>query len=243
MLNFIIYEDEEKFIEIYMNVIKKFLRDTTLAYRIIKITNYKEMENIRNLDGYNIFILDIEVPGKSGLDLAREIRRNGDWRSQIIISTSHEDLKNFDYQSSMLMLAFITKFYSMERELYKAIGRAYMILSSDECLSFEKDSKIYNIPERDILYFEKLKEETYSTIVTEKETYLTDKTLIKWEELLKKNPKYIKTHRNYLVNIYNIRKIDLEREEILLKNGNRILLSRNNKKQLKDVMIMIEESK
>ena len=198
MFNFIVYEDEEKFREKYHYIILKFIGDSNLAYKIIDISKYtkEEAERIRNLSGNNIYILDIEVPGKSGLDLAREIRHNGDWKSQIIIVTSHDDLKNFDYQSSMLMLAFITKYYDLEMKLYKMLGRAHKILTSNELINFKSDSKIYNIPINDVLYFEKVEYETNAVIVTKDNTYLTDKILKKWEEELRSDPRFVRTFKN-----------------------------------------------
>ena len=48
---------------------------------------------IKKLSGQNIFILDIEVKGKSGLDLAREIRKyKRSFDTQIVIATAHQDL-------------------------------------------------------------------------------------------------------------------------------------------------------
>lgn len=245
MFNFIVYEDEEKFREKYHYIILKFIGDSNLAYKIIDISKYtkEEAERIKNLSGNNIYILDIEVPGKSGLDLAREIRHNGDWKSQIIIVTSHDDLKNFDYQSSMLMLAFITKYYDLEMKLYKMIGRAHKILTSNELINFKSDSKIYNIPINDVLYFEKVEYETNAVIVTKDNTYLTDKILKKWEEELRSDPRFVRTFKNCIVNVYNIRKIDLNRDEITFENNKRVLLSRNYKKKIKEIAKIIEESK
>lgn len=245
MFNFIVYEDEEKFREKYHFIILKFIGNSNLAYQIVDISKYtkEEAERIKNLSGNNIYILDIEVPGKSGLDLAREIRNNGDWKSQIIIVTSHEDLKNFDYQSSMLMLAFISKFYNLERELYKVISKAHKILTSNELITFKSDSKIYNIPINDILYFEKIEHETNATVVTKDGEYLTDKLLKKWEEELSDDPRFVRTFKNTIVNIYNIRKIDLDRNEITFENNKRVLLSRNYKKKIKEISKIIEESR
>lgn len=245
MFNFIVYEDEEKFREKYHYIILKFIGDSNLAYKIIDISKYtkEEAERIKNLSGNNIYILDIEVPGKSGLDLAREIRHNGDWKSQIIIVTSHDDLKNFDYQSSMLMLAFITKFYDLERGLYKAISRAHMILTTNKIINFEKNSQIYNIPIDNVLYFEKLEEETYASVVTKDNSYLTDKTLKKWESELQGDPRFIRTFRNYIVNAYNIRKIDIDKEEIYFENNKKALVSRTYKKIVKEIGKIIEESR
>ena len=205
MFNFIIYEDEEKFREKYDFIILKFIGESKLAYKIINISKYtkEEIEKLKKLGGNNIYILDIEVPGKSGLDLAREIRNSGDWKSQIIIVTSHEDLKNFDYQSSMLMLAFISKFYNLESALYKVISKAHKRLTSNELLSVKYNSKIYNIPINDVLYLEKKEHETNASVITKDDEYLTDKLLKKWEEELRDDPRFIRTFKNIIVNIYN----------------------------------------
>lgn len=245
MFNFIVYEDEEKFREKYHYIILKFIGDSNLAYKIIDISKYtkQEAERIKNLSGNNIYILDIEVPGKSGLDLAREIRHNGDWKSQIIIVTSHDDLKNFDYQSSMLMLAFITKYYDLEMKLYKMIAKAHKILTSDKLITFKRDSKIYNISINDVLLFEKKEYETNAIVVTKDNEYLTDKLLKKWEEELSNDPRFVRTFKNTIVNIYNIKEIDLDRDEITLVNNRRVLLSRNYKKKVKEIAKIIEESK
>lgn len=245
MFNFIVYEDEEKFREKYHYIILKFIGDSNLAYKIIDISKYtkQEAERIKNLSGNNIYILDIEVPGKSGLDLAREIRHNGDWKSQIIIVTSHDDLKNFDYQSSMLMLAFITKYYDLEMKLYKMIAKAHKILTSDKLITFKRDSKIYNISINDVLLFEKKEYETNAIVVTKDNEYLTDKLLKKWEEELSNDPRFVRTFKNTIVNIYNIKEIDLDRDEIMLVNNRRVLLSRNYKKKIKEIAKLLEEGK
>ena len=110
-MNFIIYEDENKYIEKYKKIIRKLLGPLDLNYKIIEIKEYNESskEIINNTEGSKIYILDIEVTGKNGLDLARRIRKTGDWTSPIIIVTSHEEFKNVGYTAKILMLNFISK--------------------------------------------------------------------------------------------------------------------------------------
>lgn len=242
MFNFVIYEDEPIFRDKYFSIVENFIGNSNLAYEIIEIPRYnKEIgEKLKNLSGQNIFILDIEVPGKSGLDLAREIRHNGDWRSQIIIVTSHDDLKNFDYQSSMLMLAFISKFFNLEKELQKAITIAHKILTTNEVIKFQKGSKVFNIPIDDILFLEKKQEETFTKVITKDKEYITDKTLIQWEKELK-DPRFVRTHRNFIVNTYKIRKFDFDKDEIGFENKKTALLSRNYRKDLKAITGYFED--
>lgn len=100
MINFIIYEDEEYFSKLYKNVIHKFMGNSNDQYKIYSFTEYNEaMRNfIKNLTGQNIYIFDIEVKGKSGLDLAREIRtfkKNNERSNHHSNSTSRFSAKCF----------------------------------------------------------------------------------------------------------------------------------------------------
>lgn len=242
MVNFIIYEDEEKFRDKYFSIIEKFIGKSKMAYEIHEVKEYnsKEISKIKKLSGSKIYILDIEVPGKSGLDFAREIRSSGDWESQIIIVTLHDNLKNFDYQSSMLMLAFISKFYNLENMLLKTIQIAHRILTVKETLQFQRGGKIYNIPKSEIQFVEKEPEETWGTLVTKESSFLTNKTMIQWEKELSEDPRFIKTHRGYIVNLYNVRTIDLDNNEITFDKKKKALISRNYKKELKEKMKAIK---
>jgi len=66
MINFIIYEDEKKYRELYISIILKIIGRMQYAYKIIEIDKYDKttMSKINKLVGKKIFILDIEVPGK-----------------------------------------------------------------------------------------------------------------------------------------------------------------------------------
>ncbi len=238
MLNFIIYEDDEQFRDKYFSVIDKFIGASNLAYEIIELKDYskEERRKLKKVSGRKIYILDIVVPGKSGLDFAKEIRESGDWQSQIIIVTSHEDLKNFDYQCSLLMLAFITKYYDLENHLFAAIKRAYDIVTIDDCIQFQKSGIVYQIPKRDVLYIEKEYNETLCYVVTAKDKILTSHTLIQWKNKLAKDPNFRKTHRNYIINMRNARVFDFDKNEISFENKKVALLSRNYKKDIKETL-------
>ena len=238
MINFIIYEDEEKFRDRYFSIIEKFIGKSKLAYEITELKNYsnRELKKLDNISGQKIYILDIQVPGKSGLDFAREIRSKGDWTSQIIIVTSHDNLMKFEYQSKILMLAFISKFYDLDKILLETIQQAHNILTNKENIQFQKFGKLYNIPVNDVLYIEKEPEETLGTIVTAEKPYPTSKNLIQWEKCLENDPRFIKVHRSYIVNIYNIRTIDLETGEIFFDKNKVAYFSRSHKKEIKEIM-------
>ena len=144
MINFILYEDERKFRDLYYSVIFNYFRESKIAYEVTEISKYTEdtPKILDNVGDNKIYIIDIEVPGKSGLDLAREIRNNGDWKSQIIIVTTHDNLKDYDMLSEMLTLAFISKFYDVEKKLTEKIAKAYEIVTSDKMIDYQRKGKL-----------------------------------------------------------------------------------------------------
>ena len=73
----------------------------------------------------------------------------------------------------------------------------------------------------------------YTEIWTNKDTYLSDNSLITWEELL--DPKlFFRCHKKYLVNISQMEDLS---DKIKLKNGDVIEISRRKHSQLREVFM------
>ena len=153
-MNFIIYEDEKEYIEKYKNIIRKLLGPTDLNYKMIEIKEYNEYNKkiINKIEGNKIYILDIEVTGKNGLELARNIRKTGDWTSPIIIVTSHDEFKHVGYTAKILMLNFISKQENLEMQLIETLKVALEINMSNKALCYTNKGESYRIPYKDILY-------------------------------------------------------------------------------------------
>lgn len=239
MINFILYEDNTSARKTYIEVIEKFIGGSTLAYKITEIDNFNEStkEKISQIDGYKIYILDIEVPGKSGLDLAKNIRNSGDWQSQLIIVTNHEELEKDAFESQNLILSFISKFNDLQTNLLKSIETAYVILSCNKSIKYQKGGEIYQIPYNNILYIEKESNRLYCNIVTKGKIYETNKTLIEIERILKEDPRFLKVHRSYIINIDNVKKIDMNSSRVYFVNKQLAYFSRNYKRCIKDRLL------
>ena len=181
----------------------------------------------------------MEVPGKSGLDLAREIRNTGDWHSQIIMVTSYECFKEEGFSSRVLMLDFISKNENPEESIRSAIVLALRIHSRYKSFNFVYNNELYQIPYDDILYFEKDLNNNYTKIITKNrfiEPYKVKQSIKNIETELLTIPYFFKTHQSYIVNIKNILKVDFNENKIYFSKHQVALLSRNNKKELKDKM-------
>lgn len=235
-MNFIIYEDAKKYTDIYKNVILKIMGSNDLNYHIIEANKYDQLlkNKLLNLKGNKIYLLDIEVPGKKGIELAREIRQTGDWLSPIIIISSHDEFKSVGYTRKILMLDFISKNKNMKNNLYEDLSLAKEILLTKKSFCFKEKSEIYQIPLDDIFYIEKNINDNSSIIVTANKTYKIRSTIQKLEIELNESNDFFRTHRSYLVNLKNIRHIDFEEGEITFSKNKLALLSRSKKKKLKE---------
>ena len=238
MINFIIYEDEKKYRELYIAIILKIVGSTKLAYKIIEIDRYDKptMKMLDKIEGKKIFLLDIEVPGKSGLDIARMIRKNNDWKSQLIVITTHEHMKNIAFTSRMLMLDFISKYYNCEENMKDCLTLAINILNEHQSLNFQYNGELYQIPYDDILFIEKNVDNCYSTIVTKKSKIELNKKIGTIEEELKDEPRFFRTHRSCIVNTYNITGVELRECKIKFGDISTNLLSRDKKCELKEAI-------
>lgn len=238
-MNFIIYEDEFEYESIYRNTISSLMMPTNVNYEIIVINEYnKETElKLKEITGSRIYILDIEVVGKSGLDMAREIRDNGDWISPIIIVTSHDEFKQVGYTGKILMLDFISKKDKIKECLSDTLKVAIKIVSEQKSLKFLNHNEMFQIPYQDILYIEKSLNDNLASIVTNNKEYSIRKTINELESMLENESNFFKSHRSYIINLNNILRIDFEKGVIYFSGSKTALLSRANKKELKSRMV------
>lgn len=239
MVNFVIYEDREMIRKNYTRVIHKFMGHSDCSYKIHQFSTYTAdvKKFIRNNKGHNIYVLDIEVPGKSGLDLAREIRAEGDNESQIIIVTAHKELLENSFTNRSLILNFVSKFENCEENLNTALTVAYTNLTRYKSYVFKNEGELYRVPFDDILLFEIEPGTSKVRITTRDKNFLVKKTISSIIEELH-DPRFMKTHKSCIVNLYNIEKVDLANLIIYFNNGmSTDLLSRNYKKEMQERLL------
>lgn len=237
-MNFVIYEDEKEYAEKYKSVICKMMGPSNLNYKIIEISEYNEdaIVKFEKIDGNRIYILDVEVPGKNGIELARKVRKSGDWTSPIIIVTSHEEFKNVGYTGKILMLNFISKNNNLEKDLQETLDVALEINMSSKSLCYTNKGELYQIAYQDILYIEKSLNDNTCYVVTKNNIYTVRKTIKELEKQFSEDRNFVKTHRSCIVNLKNIKYIDFENNKIVFVNKEIDLLSRSNRKLLKERM-------
>ena len=92
-VNFIVCDDNVMTLKKVERIISRSMMGNKLAYKTHLFNDYNDkfMETLNSSMSNKIYILDIETPTRSGIDIARKIRFN-DVNSVIIFLTGHEEL-------------------------------------------------------------------------------------------------------------------------------------------------------
>lgn len=232
MINFIVCDDNEKILKNVIDIIQKAMINSAHEYKIHDFKDYNQKfkkllkENLPN----KIYILDVETPSESGIDIARQIRKD-DINSVIIFLTSHNEVGSILLKDQLMFLTFICKFDDAEKRLTKAIEKALELVGKKSAIRFEDHGSLYTIPIKDITHIYTDTIERKIIINTDYAQFKVSKTLTEMEKNLPKQFKY--SHRACIVNIERIRVIDKKNNKIIFDNNKETeYLSKNYKKEL-----------
>ena len=173
---------------------------------------------------YDLYILDIEMPGMNGLKLAKSIREK-DSRALFVFLTSYTrymkdvfDVVTFD---------FIEKPISDEK-LLQILERAATYLNiTSQHFSFGYRASRYSLKYDRLLYIEKKGRQ--ALIHTFEDVYKTNMTLEEiWKQL---NPKsFVHIHSSYIINLYNLDRKD--NEIAIMRNGEKLHITKGYRREL-----------
>lgn len=218
MINFIVCDDDKKYVEFICHIITKHMMKNKLEYKIHKFYDYDQsfINMVKSNLPYKIYILDIETPTRSGIDIARIIR-NKDVDSIIIFLTGHQELSSVIIKNEFLFLSFINKFDDCEHRLIRALNRAFKVLKNKKRIQFKDCGTIYTIALEDILYITKDSVARKSIIKTDYSEIRVNKSLADLEAML--DERFVKTHRACLVNKKRIVSYNKPKRNIMFDNG------------------------
>lgn len=166
---------------------------------------------------FDILLLDVEMPGISGIDLAKKVRE-GNAAVQIVFITGFYEYFGAGFDVSALH--YLIKPVDAGK-LFPVLDRAVCQLESRQrsVLVSTPEGEI-KIPMTDIQYVEA--ENVYVAVHTSAGNYRTRMALGKFAAQLDET--FFKVHRSYVVGLKHIRKIT--RTEITMMNGDWIPISR-----------------
>ena len=202
-------------------ITKNFMIKNKLEYNIHLYSDYtKDFYNI--LDSkipFKIYLLDIETPSRSGIDVARDIRKK-DTESVILFLTAHEELGNVVLKNDLMFLSFINKFDNLENRLNHALKEALKMLNQKRILRFSDRNIVYTINIDDILYITKESFERKTVIKTDYQEFKVNNSLAEIIKLL--DDRFIQTHRACYINSDRKVRIDKTKRIITFDNGETI---------------------
>ena len=219
MLKIIICEDNQFCLEKAISATHKALGNYDIDYKICKYLSFcKELEDdINDKINKKIYILDIELPDISGLQIAEKIRKD-DWDSIIIFVTSHPECRNDIFYSRLLAFDYISKYTTYEKRLQQSIEEASKIVGKRRVFIYKYNRIIYRLEYDEILYFERLNGTKKWLIHIESGNIYEISGNI--EEILEKlDDSFVLSHKSCIVNMNKVKYVNYDKGNITLING------------------------
>ncbi len=207
MLSFIICEDNTELRKINEEIINKIMFNNNLDYKIFSYSNYTpDLKNkIKEKSGKKVYILDIELGDYSGIEIAREIRKN-DWDSFILMTTVHTELFPQVFMDKLMLFDFISKYDNYSKNFENTIKKIIRIYSANLPFVFNIRKTIYQISYEEILYLIFDKEDRKTLICTTSKYYKVSKSL---KSLSTNLPDYfIRINNHCVINKNNVKNIN-----------------------------------
>lgn len=218
MINFIVVDDNDKFLDMMIDIITKVMMKNKFVYKTHAFNEYDDkFIGVMNSSISNkIYILDIETRNSSGIDIARKIRKI-DIDSIIIFATVHNEAGLVLLKDDLMFLTFLCKFDDFENRLYNSINKALEFINHKTFIRFNDRGALYTIPIKDVLYVTKESNDRKCIIKTSLTEYKVNLTLKDVNSLC--GDSLIQSHRCCLINKDRVRVVDKRNNTIEFDNG------------------------
>ena len=232
MINIVIYDEDNITKDYNINIINKvFFNENYHIYKYSKYDN--KLDNIINNKLFKIYIININ--NDYNFNIIKKIR-NIDLISMIIAIIDINMYKEYILNNNFLIVNYINKTINYENILRKSLLYIIDYYYKDKALIFKYKYTLYRLIYSDINYIEKESMIKRCIIhgINNGEYYIIN-SLNNIINML--NSYFIRTHQSCIVNIRNIKNIDLVNNIIIFKDGSSTdLLTDKMKKELIDIM-------
>lgn len=224
-----ICDDEEKIlIEMKEKLQRVLLQQNVVAScylfdQPLELLSYVEENEI------DILFLDIDMPGMSGMEVAKVLREKG--QAPLIVFVTNQDAlvyESFQYQP----FSFIRKSYFDNEITQVVIGLIASIEKSFETFTLKYGMERIRLLIADIIYFEA--DSNYVKLVTTKKEYRYRETLLVLEKDLACKG-FIRIHKGFLVNQSYV--FAVRANEVELSNGCLLPISRTNREAVRGCLM------
>lgn len=169
---------------------------------------------------YDLLLLDMLMPGVSGMQAAREIREHNS-KTEIVFLTSSPEyaVESYSVRAHYYILKPAT-----EEKLFPILDRLMEHLKKpEEALHIKTQSSVFKIPYGKIEYIE-VNAKTLYFYLTDGSVREISGSMADFETALLKKPGFLKVHRSYLVNLKGVQ--ELRQSELVTVSGRRVPVAR-----------------
>ncbi len=234
MLHFAIVEDQEAEQRILVHYLERWAQSVDLPLKLLTFSHVAAFQfALPDLPFLDALFLDIQMPGLSGIDLARELRASG-WEMPIVFVTGLVDYIQEGYELAALnYLLKPIRYETLERTLNRLLrerreeGEGYVLKTDEGFIRLKK---------RDILYLESQRNQVIFKMYNGEQYELRASLSDLANEL--KTPFFL-CHRSYLVNLAYVSK--LSPQGIELDTGERLPVSRRRLAALSEAYLAFHQ--
>lgn len=224
----VIVDDTEEDLRESESIIREVMKSKRLPVQIKTLTNgYQLMADLEEQKTYDIFLLDLELPGYSGFELAEKIRLY-DTTAYIVFYTAHDKLGHLSYAYH----PYATLYKTLGNEGIKTvIGEVVdkIIENEQNWYIIKNERRLQKFSLKDVVYIERAsRNAVFHTIYDQ-----IYKERISLKELYKKLPEeyFIFTNPGTIINMKHVE--SLENGTIILSNKEFIAVSMRMVKEVK----------
>ncbi len=226
-----ICDDEISQIKNISDYLTRFSTKTDTEFQIERFTSGNELlkKYYNEKSPFDIIFLDMEMPGRNGIETAEEIRRIPDRNVLIAFITSYPEYMqdSFDVQASQYFTKPIS-YELFEQKLKKMLSYIGELETNITVISQKSGEIILHLD--DIVCFEAVKK-TGVVITTNKDEMIIKGKLTDFEDELA-NKYFISIHRLCIANMKYIRKFNADSLEF--STGKIVPVSRRKLSEIKD---------
>ena len=191
------------------------------------------LDDIKADDDLDIIWLDIDMPGISGLEVAKSLRHK---TKKLIFTTAHTQyaVEAFEVKADNYLLKPIklSRFVSLVSELTETLSQPEVAKSNFFFIKGDEKGKLIRLDMDSIIMIEGLK--NYIVIYTKTERFTTYLTMLEAEMALLNDGKFMRIHKSFIVNSEEIKKVN--GSTVYLTNDIEIMLGTSYKERFYDYL-------
>jgi len=229
MYRIAICDDNAKFLELFEEKFNRYCEKCSVQAMLHCFSDSDLlMEQIEEKRSFDVFILDIEMPTFSGIDLARAVRESLS-PAIIIFLTAYENFAKDGY--GMNVSNYLLKSH-LDDDLETVLDQMFYQLKklkSDKIYMIINQRKFIKMLQKDIIFVYKNQKNAVFVLEGGQEEW--ERVTLQEVSQRMDNPDMMMVDRGLIVNLHHIRSII--DDKIVMDNGQGLVTSRNQIKSLK----------